>query len=140
MSIKLQNWSEMAVFLALECQIWTFFDNSLKITFMLKIIILKKKKNPSLKNCKNCQIWLFCTGGRSNFNPFLQITSVYAQKHHFRKLKKLPFLGPGGPNFAKIWKRFRNSLIIPQRACIPNFRKFGSSAGNPIQKKSSFKW
>ena len=25
--------------------------------------------------------------------------------------------------FAKIWKRLRNSLILPQRGCIPNIRK-----------------
>ena len=44
-----------------------------------------------------------------------------------KRAKSGRFFGLGGPNFAKIKKGLDILLLLPQRGCIPNFRKFGSS-------------
>ena len=67
-------------------------------------------------------------------NIILKIKKILSLKKLSKKLQKLPkkgqkwpFFGPGDPNFAKIKKSLDILLLLPQRGCIPNFRKFGSS-------------
>ena len=72
---------------------------------MHKNIILKNQKNKftrKISKSKNCE---------------------YGQK----RAKNCSFLAPQGRIFRKSKKGLDIFLLLPQRGCIPNFKKFGSS-------------